>query len=167
MFERLLWWFESWLGSQSLRGSGRLVERLAEWHLDHEVRHGSQVLAIARDPKEVFVLFRDHVCALKAEENRWLLPGRMLSREDQRVLFGPKGTDQEASRLEGPWSRIEVLPDDPPGARLRLERAGGPVRTWAFASIASAEELCTRLGGPIPANRQPPTPPAPRRGDAG
>ena len=135
----------------NLNWIGQLTEWLAEWRLEHEARHGSQVLAVALGSRDVFVLFRDQVYLLSAEDAGPLLPGHMLSREERRALFGPKGDAREEQRLSRrAWTGIEVLPAGAAGAAsLRLKQADGSARTWAFASSSAAEDLCARLGGPI------------------
>ncbi len=134
-----------WIAKSIVAG----IEMLAQWHLDYQTRHGSQVLAVALGSREAFVLFRDQVYLLSAEDAGVLRPGRMLSRDRCRALFGPKGDAREAQRLTGrAWTRVEVSPADKAGpARLRLEEADGSARTWALSSSSVAEDLCARLGG--------------------
>ena len=125
--------------------------RMADWRLNHEARHGRQVLAVALGSRDVFVLFRDQVYVLSAEEAGPLLPGRMLSRDECRALFGPKHDTRKTQRLTPrKWAEIEVLPAGEGGpASLRLKQSDGSVRTWTFASTSKAEDLCARLRGPL------------------
>jgi hypothetical protein len=130
---------------------GQLTEWLADRSLDHEARHGSQVLAVALGSREVFVSFRDQVYLLSAEDAGPLLPGHMLSQDERRALFGPKGDAREEQRLTGrAWAGIEVLTAGESGAAsLCLKQADGRVRRWTLASTSAAEDLGARLGGPL------------------
>jgi hypothetical protein len=141
----------------AFRWIGHLTEWLADRRLDHEARHGSQVLAVALGSREVFVLFRDQVYLVGAEDAGPLLPGHMLSQDERRAIFGPKGDAREEQRLTGrAWAGIEVSTAGESGAAsLCLKQADGTVRRWTFASTSAAEDLRARLGGRLDAGVAP------------
>ena len=128
---------------------GSAVVGLAGWHLDRQARLGSQVLAVALGSKELFVLHRGHVYLVGSMIAGWLLPGRMLSREDRRAIFDSKGGAPEAECLTGhPGSSFKLLAGDPPAAAiLRMERGDGTARSWSFSSRSDAKDLYARLSG--------------------
>ena len=141
-------WFAKLFGELvDAKDVGKLVEHLAGRHDDHQARHGSRVLAVALGSREAFVLFRGQVYVLGPAAAGGFLPGRMLSGDECRELFGAKGDACEAQRLTGrPGVRFNALPDDPSwGSILRMESSDGTVATWSFASRSVADELCARL----------------------
>ena len=130
------------------RGLGGMVEGLAGWRLDHEARHGSQVLAVALESGGVFVLFRGHVHLVSADEAGWLLPGRMLSADERRALFGPGSGVRPPQQLTGQGARFRIAPVDRLGITvLRMESDDGSSRSWSISSRSIAEDLCARLNG--------------------
>ena len=134
-------------GRHVARLIGQLVELAADWHSGHEAAVGNQVVAIALRSREGFVLYRRQLYLLGAEDVGWLLPGRMLSGHDCRVLFGEDGLGQSSRRLgRGAFLGAEIHPEGTNGlARLEVVGSDGGAFGWTFPSLAMAEDLVKRL----------------------
>ena len=130
-----------------LRLFGHMIEHAADWHLDYEARVGNQVVAIALRSREGFVLYRGELYLLEAGEVGWLLPGRRLSADESRALFGGNGQTQAARRLEkGAFLSVEIRPEGASGlTRVEVIGKDGGSRGWTFSSLASAGDVVARF----------------------